>query len=280
MADEVQAATDRRLQPLPAWTRALGALAGIAVAVWIGPRLVDWVVSHPHFAVDGVEFPYETLGRRSAAIGGQARVTPEELAAWAGVTPGTSWFTVHAATLERRLEDHPWVRRATVRLQPPRRVLARVVQRRAIAIARLDELYYVDRRGVLIAPLGPDDSRDLPIVSGLDRSFGRASVRVALPRVAALLRRYEGASWLGAISEVHVDAEGGATLFPVSTRATVKLGWGGWYAKLARGERVMLARRGETASIASIDLTHGTAVVVRTQQPPTTKSTAARGTEV
>lgn len=258
----------------------VGITLTVAAAFAYGPRLVEWVVHHPHFALAAVEFPYERLGPRSAEISGQARVSPDELVVWAGVLPGTPLFSLQGQAVARRLEEHAWVRRAEVRLQPPRRLVARVVQRRAIAIARLERLYYVDRRGVLIAALGPDDSRDMPIITGLDRGYGRRSVRVALPRVAALLRRYEGGSWLGRISEVHVDEEGGATVFPMAMRATIRLGWGGWYSKLALGERVVRARRSELAAIESIDLTHGAAVVVRVQERPAPEAAKVRRTEV
>jgi len=63
-----------------------------------------------------------------------------------------------------------------------------VSERRPAAIAVLDDLYYVDRRGDTFGPLRPQHDRDYPVFTGLgDRSDGQQ--RWALRRALHLLRR-------------------------------------------------------------------------------------------
>jgi len=233
--------------------------AGLFLVVHVGGA----IAAHPYFAVEGIDFLHERMGRRTAAVLGQPQVLRQELAEWTGFVPGTSLFAVDAAGLRRRLEAHPWVHRAEVSVQPPRRLVARVRERRALAVVRLDDLHYVDRRGRLIAPVGVDESRDFPIITGVDEGFGRRSVRVVLPRVASLLRRYEGTRWIGAISEVQVDGDGGITVFPMAAQVSIKLGRGAWFAKLARAERVLAARSGEAGQVVMVDLSSQAGVIVR-----------------
>jgi len=246
------------------WTQAAAMSLAFAVVLALGlPRAATWLVEHPYFAIEGVEFSQERPGGRSRLERGQPRISQEELDAWAAVAPGTPYFWVEPKQLARRMEAHPWIRRATVTLHPPRRVVVHVREHKPLAIVRLDELYYVDRRGALMGTLAPNDSRDLPIISGLHRGHGRTSLAVALPRVAHLLRRQRVSAWLGPISEVHFDAEHGVTIFPMEVQVSLYLGADSWQRRLKRARRVLVAWRGQEARMASIDVTGTDDVIVR-----------------
>jgi cell division protein FtsQ len=246
------------------------AVAGVAVVVTAlaVPRSVSWLIDHSYFAIESVEVVPNHLGARARLALGQPRLTPEEIEAWVDLPPGISIFRVDPLQIERRLEAHPWIRRATVTRLPPRRLEVEIHEHRPLAIVRLDDYYFVDRRGALMGRLAPSDSHDLPIISGLDRGHGRTSLEVALPRVAHLLRRQRAAALLGPISEVHFDAEHGATLFPVDVHVSLAVGWDGWRQRLGRARRVLQAWRGQEDRLAAIDLTGTDTVIVRVRETP------------
>ena len=98
-----------------------------------------------------------------------------------------------------RLERHPWIRRATVRREFPRRVMVEVAERQPAAVVLIDQLYYVDRSGTVVALVGRDDTLDLPFVTGIEaavlageRPFPRHAIRQALKLLQSM--RAEGLS--------------------------------------------------------------------------------------
>lgn len=206
---------------------------------------------HPYFAVESIEYS------------GHGRLTLAELRDWVGVPDGTSILDIDVGALQRRLERHPWIRRVDVKRHWPRRIAVRVHERAPFAIASTGELRHVDERGTLLGPLSPEDSRDRPIISGLQGDYGRAAPGVALPRIAYLLRRLETSHRFGEISEVHVDAEQGITVFPVDLRVALVLGWEDWQQKLDNAERVLATWKGREGKLGVIDLTLPGSVIVR-----------------
>lgn len=226
----------------------LVALVGVGVATsGFSTSLRD----HSYFSVESIEYS------------GHGRVTLAELQDWVGVPDHTSILDIDVGALKRRLERHPWIRRAEVERHLPRRIAVRLHERTPFAIASLGDYRHVDERGQLLAPLGPEDSRDLPIITGLAGAHGRAASAIALPRIAFLLRRLQGAGTFGQISEVHVDPEYGVTLFPVELRLAVVLGWDDWPQKLAHAERVLDTWQGRESNLSAIDLTLPGSVIVR-----------------
>lgn len=245
-----------------------GLAAALVATVLAVPRAASWFLDHPYFAVESLEILPARRGTHTRLALGQPRLGADEIEAWVGLAPQTSIFRIDPGRLEARLEAHPWIRTASVRRLPPRRVVVAIEEHRPIAIVRLDDYYLVDRRGVVMGRVGPDDSHDLPIISGLDDGHGRTSLEVALPRVAHLLRRDRIAARLGPVSEIHFDAEHGATVFPMQARIAVALGWDGWRRRLGRARRVLDAWNGQTDRLLAIDLTRSDSVIVRVRDVP------------
>jgi cell division septal protein FtsQ len=78
-------------------------------------------------------------------------------------------FTLRLRDVARRLESHPWIDHVKVRKVFPDRIWVQVVERRPIAILQLEELYYIDAKGVIFSPLGDRDEYNFPFLTGLTR---------------------------------------------------------------------------------------------------------------
>lgn len=249
----------RKLPSLPGYWRALaGGLSGLALTIGfliVAPRAGFWVKEHPYFLVQAIE------------VRGNGRLSDEEILDSAAVRIGQSLWDVSLRRMGMRLEAHPWIQRARVRRYLPARLVIEVTERKPIAIVRFDELHYVDRRGSVLGPLSPEDSRDLPIITGLEEGAGRAFAPLALPRTAQLLRWCERRGCIDEMSEVFIDREDGVTMFPIGAKVAVHLGWGHWSDKLSRSARVFAAWEGRLDQLAFIDVSLEAVVVVRTREP-------------
>ncbi len=250
------------LRPRLQWLRrartsAVGALCGIglAAALWYGaPATRGWVKSHPYFALTAIE------------IDGNRRLTREEILRDAGVQNGSSIWDAAPNMLRLRLQSNPWVQWVSVQREFPNRVMINLRERRPAAIARLATLSYVDRDGRVLGPLHDEDSRDFPLITGLEGADVADFRGIGIHRALQLLRWCQRLSCFDAVSEVHVDRRGGVTVFPLRTAVAVVLGWGSWREKLARSARVFAAWEGQTGRLAAVDVSFRDLVVVKLRE--------------
>lgn len=238
--------------------------SGVLVAGWIyGPPLAAAIADHPYFTVSEIVVTPTQHVRAGALL--------ESVDLKAGV----SLWRVDPAALAARFESQPWIRRAGVRREFPRRLIVDLVEREPAAILYLDQLYYVDSTGIAFAQVGERDPLDLPFVTGVEaaivadeRPFARHAIRQAL----RLLHSMQAAGLPFRVSEVHIERERGITVYPIEPRVALTFGWSGFGTKLTRLQRVLQDFRGRESQIREIDLTMGATAVVRVRQP------AAKGT--
>lgn len=248
------------------WTRRRRTVLAVTTLAVAGGACVAAVPAaqrlrgHPYFVIE-----------RVAIDGAGPALAPEEVREWMALSPTTTLWEARPAALRARLEAHPFIARAEVRRTFPDRLEVRVRERTPVAIAVLDDLYYVDRGGTLFGPLRPADSRNLPFITGLDPDAPAGTRRWLVRRALRLMRRCEradGGPVLGSLSEIHVDADGGATVFPAAPRVPVVLGWGSWPAKLERAARVLREWDDNAERLARLDLRFRNQVVATLRAAP------------
>ncbi len=246
------------------WSRRRRAVLGGAVlalaaaaALAAGPAL-ERLRHHPYFVIE-----------RVAIAGAGPALGPDEVRAWLALAPATTLWEVQPALLRARLEAHPFIARAAVRRTFPDRLEVAVREREPVAIAVLDTLHYVDRGGTTFGPLRPQDPRNLPVITGLDPAAPEGRRRWLLRRALRLVRRCERADGpFGPLSEIHLDFDGGATVYPATPRVPVVLGWGSWPVKLDRAGRVLRAWGGDAERLARLDLRFRNQVVATLRPAP------------
>jgi len=238
-------------------TIALSALV-VGGALW-GRPLAARIAAHPYFAITEI------------VVAPTSRVRPGALLEWAELRPGLSIWSVDPARLAARLEAHPWIRRASVRREFPRRLLVRVAERQPAAVLLLDHLYYIDRSGVVFARLGLTDAVDLPLLTGVEAAIlaGEGPYpRHAIRRALKLLQLMRVAGLPFRVSEVHMEREQGVTVFPVAPRVALRFGWSRFPGKLERLKEVLGAFADRETQIREIDLTYGAQAVIRLRSRP------------
>jgi cell division protein FtsQ len=102
--------------------------------------------------------------------------------------------------LQRRLEEHPWVERASVRWSWPNNVEVMVSERMPLAwIAQQDRIFVLDKTGVLMTPPQQLSVLELPQVVNIDLSSTaqlKAAARVLLavpPAMVGTLAKWDAA---------------------------------------------------------------------------------------
>lgn len=106
------------------------------------------------------------------AVKGNARLSSDEVQALTHGLRGTSILLADLDAFRARLLESPWVADVALRRVLPGTVEVFVSERRPVGLCRLgDDLFLVDREGVVIDRFGPKYVEfDLPIIDGLVRA--------------------------------------------------------------------------------------------------------------
>jgi cell division protein FtsQ len=248
---------------------AAGCGIGLATSLWYGlPRLTHLAKTHRYFTLTDI------------VVHGNRRITHSDILQWAGVTDATSAWDAAPAEVRMRLQSHPWVRRANVQREFPNRLSIGIEERRPVAIIRLGELNYVDRSGRILGALGDGESRDLPLITGLEEAGPSGFTAVGVHRALRLLRLCARLHCVDAMSEVYVDQNRGITIFPLRPATAVVLGWGSWREKLTRSAHVFAAWKGQVERLAAVDVSFRDMVVVKVRDQHPAVGRAKKGVRV
>src|SRR4030042_2573752 len=106
---------------------------------------------------------------RDIQVRGCGKIAKESLLSLASIEGMPNLFTVRVKDIGKRLESHPWIEGVGVRKVFPNRIMIEVQERKPIAIIQLEDLYYIDAKGVIFARVGDRDRYTYPIVTGLNR---------------------------------------------------------------------------------------------------------------
>jgi len=260
---------DNRKRSNRRWRRRFWAAVGILCFFTAGAALYQWrrplqkklavarsfVLENPYFAV------------REIQVRGGAKVGGREIVAMAGLRHGVNIWKIDPVSIEKKIAEHPWVRRVIVRREFPRRVLIEVEERVPKAIVAAGKLFYVDGDGVVFKEVGEEEDVNFPILTGLRP----ADLAVSDPAIRRRLRDALRLSELMArdshtLSEIHFDTSDRLVVYTVKFPISLHMGWGDWEAKLRRLDRVLTLWKDKESRIASLDLGFRDQVVARLRQ--------------
>lgn len=196
------------------------------------------------------------------------RLTRPQILALAGVQPGDSMFKVGLETIAERLSKNPWLEGVRVRRFFPGTLAIDLKERSPQAIVNVGCLYYLDAEGTLFKPLAEGDKLDYPLITGVSRDDlvrDPQGSREALQTALRLIGRLRGGSVFGLadVSEIHYDKGYGFTLFTVQGGIPVRLGNGGFQAKLARFARIYNQLKPQMQALEYVDLDYNDKIIVK-----------------
>ncbi len=205
---------------------------------------------------------------REVEIQGNGKVSKETLLSLITIDGMPNLFTLRLREVARRLESHPWMDHVKVRKVFPDKVLIQVEERKPIAILQMEDLYYIDTKGVIFSPVGERDEYNYPFLTGLTREVLEKNPEEAnhlITKALELLRVADErrVSPLEEISEVHMERTFGVQCFTQTEGLEVRMGWDHFGEKLRRLSLIWSDLQKRGWSVASIDCSDLRRMVVR-----------------
>ena len=224
--------------------------------LFLGHRVYAHLLEDPLFRV------------REIDVGGCEKLSRETLLSLAGVEGMPNLFTVRLKDVSRRLEDHPWIESVVVRKAFPNKISIQIEERKPIAILQLEELYYIDAKGMIFSRVGERDGYNYPFLTGLDRQSLEKESEEAKGLIARALElllivEKEKVPPLKEISEVHMEKTSGVHCFTKTDGIEIKMGWDRFGEKLKRLSMIWSDLRKRGISATSIDSSDVNRMVVR-----------------
>ncbi len=203
---------------------------------------------------------------KHTSIRGCTRISEEELTALAGISAPLNILTINPGKMARAIEENPWVKNASVGRELPDRLAIEITERKAAALLKKgNDLYLVDRDGVIFKKFEADDSVDAPVFTGFYRN-GELRDEL-LNKAFAFLDYLSGSDHFPRIwnvSEIYVDAVHDLSVV-TDNHLFLNIGFEDYGKKLKRLKKVMadLARRGLEGRSLSVDLVDPSRIVVQ-----------------
>jgi cell division septal protein FtsQ len=232
------------------------ALLILSFLVFFGHQAYTQLLANPSFRV------------RDIQIQGCGKIAKESLLSLASLEGMPNLFTVRVKDIGKRLESHPWIEAVGVRKVFPNRIMIEVQERKPIAIIQLEDLYYIDAKGVIFARVGDRDRYNYPIVTGLSREaldrepeVTKQSITKAMELL--LMAEKERVAPLEDISEIHLEKIFGIQCFTKPGGVRIDMGWDDFGEKLKRVSMVWADLQKRKISAVSIDCSDPNRVVVK-----------------
>lgn len=206
----------------------------------------------------------EYLSVSTINVAGVEKVTKEEVVELSGIKEGQNILSFKAKDIVSALKKNPWIEEAIIKRSVPDTINIEIKERQPIALVKLDEMYVMDRNGIIFKRFAQEDELDLPVVTGLTKeSLNDASqTEGGLLELLKVLSARNGFN-ITNISEIHVDATYGLSVFTVEDGVRLDLGKEGFEEKFASFEKILKTRDGILNGIEAMDLSNHREVVVR-----------------
>jgi cell division septal protein FtsQ len=224
---------------------------GILVYIFFG-----YLYTSPYFRVERI------------VVSGENRLSEIEVLNLARIDKGTNILGIDLRRVSDRIEQHPWIQKAFVKRELPQRIIINVTERVPVAMINLDRLYLVDKKGIVFKEVGPEDTFDVPVLTGLESEDLAANERISrrlIEKALTIIDEVDKRGTLGVdqISEINMDPYAGLTIFTLEDGTQVKLGFDDYEQKLDHLKKVIadLQERGEKAEY--INLNYGEKVYVK-----------------
>ena len=144
-----------------------------------------------------------------------------------GISGEDSLLSIDTTAVEESIEEHPWIKTASVTRIFPHTLHIEVHPEEPVAVVVLDKMRLLNREGILFKDVTEHDPINFPIITGL--SGDDEEMSGSLKRVATFLTTYS--LWRAVLpvkelSEVHVEEDGALSVYFNELPFKVSLGRG------------------------------------------------------
>jgi cell division protein FtsQ len=205
---------------------------------------------------------------REFEVEGNRKISEETVLSLAEIEGMPNLFTLRLKEVAKRLESHPWVDQVRVRKVFPNKIAVQIEEREPVAILPLEELYYIDTKGVIFATVGDRDAYNYPFFTGLTRKALEKDPDEAkhlIMKALEFLRIVDKERVFPPeeISEIHMEKMDGIQYFTRTEGLEVKMGWEQFREKLRRLSVILSDLQKRGLSAVSIDCSDLNRMVVQ-----------------
>jgi cell division septal protein FtsQ len=230
-------------------------IIAVAIATLLGSAAAVYsLVRSPYFKIRDVE------------VRGTERITRAQVMKLMDISRNPSIFDVRVRGIENTLSENPWVESALARRKFPDRLIVDVTERTPRAIVNLNDLYYVDKEGIVFKRVSPGDSLDYPVLTGLKQGdIDEPGGRELLERALALQLLFEGEARFGPskLSEIHISRTRGFTVITMGDGLEIQFGLDNFPLKMETLIKLLDQLEKKETRVRFIDLSFRNMVVVR-----------------
>jgi len=171
-------------------------------------------------------------------VEGCRKQSPATIISLAGIHPQINLLSLDLKNMCQRLENSPWVERAQIKRTLPDQLDISICEHKPAALINLNQLHLVDEKGTVFKKAEREDGLALPILTGItwEDLMSNQKLHTALINQAlALLKLFEGEGIpLSAISEIHLNATLGLTVFTTHNATQIEMGFAPFEKKVDR----------------------------------------------
>lgn len=198
---------------------------GVVLAAFFGlsaglMQLYRYCTTSGHFAIEDIR------------IEGNRQLSPDEIIALSGLKTGDNSLSVHIPDIEKRLVQNPWIEKVSIKRELPHRFVITIQERTPqFWVLKNDSLYYLDKSGILIAPV---ESRNFQSLPTLDIGVGGEE---ALPYLSDFISQIGSADLpfdTSQISWLRVSAGKGFELYWENKHLSLSIDFKQWRQNLRR----------------------------------------------
>ena len=228
----------------------------LSLFFFIGHRVYAHLLEDPFFRVGEVK------------VEGNLKIPRETILSLTELEGMPNLFTLRLKKMIKRLELHPWIEQVKVRKVFPNKIWIQIEERKPIAILQLEELYYIDTKGVIFSPVGDGDKYNYPFLTGLTRQAlekDPIEAKHLIVKALEFLRIVDKEKIFPPeeISEIHMEKAFGIQYFTKTEGVEVRMGWEHFGEKLRRLSIIWSDLRKRGVSAVSIDCSDLRRMVVK-----------------
>ncbi len=215
--------------------------------------LYDYLLTSPYMRLEHVE------------IHGVDESIKNELLEICGLTSEQGLLGLKLKSLKNKMEEHPWVRTATVQRRFPDTLIVQVEKQEPVMLVLLEQFFYMNRHGELFKPLFQSEEVDFPILTGLSsKDPEQKETLEKTAQVLTVLRAEEDLWSLQNLSEIHVNQNGGISLFFNHIQAVIRISQQNPARNMEELKQITkhLSESGKINLVTQIDLNHVDGAIV------------------
>ena len=207
--------------------------------------------------------PYMKL--QQVEVEGVDKKLRHELIQASGLHSDLSLLALNLNSLKEKMKKHPWIRSVNLERRFPHTLFIKAEKETPWALVVIDKIYYMNRWGEVFKEVEDSEDMDFPVVTGVSKQGSEISKQLEEAAcIMKALKSEHGLLSLNELSEIHMNENGGMSLYFNRLSAEIKLVCENLTNKIEGLKKVAnhLTQTGRIHQVSGIDLNQvGEAVV-------------------